>query len=68
MVSCDETAAVDVSDFLEHKRKAMQAHASQIDDQSFFLQMPPDVFAHAFGTEWYIRDGQGPGLTESELI
>ena len=62
------TAAVDVSAYLEHKRKAMQAHASQIDEQSFFLQMPPDVFAHAFGTEWFIRDGQGPGITETELI
>lgn len=62
------TAAVDVTAYLEHKRKAMQAHASQIDEQSFFLQMPPDVFAHAFGTEWYIRDGQGPGITETELL
>jgi len=62
------TAAVDVSAFLEHKRRAMRAHASQIDDQSFFLQMPPEAFAHAFGTEWFIRDGQGPGITESELI
>lgn len=62
------TAAVDVTAFLEHKRKAMQAHASQIDEQSFFLQMPPDAFAHAFGTEWYIRDGQGPGITETELL
>lgn len=62
------TAAVDVTAYLEHKRMAMQAHASQIDDQSFFLQMPPDMFAHAFGTEWYIRDGQGPGITETGLL
>ena len=62
------TGAVDVSAYLEHKRKAMQAHASQIDEQSFFLQMPSDVFAEAFGTEWYIRDGQGPGITETSVI
>jgi len=62
------TGAVDVSAFLEHKRKAMQAHASQISEESFFLQMPPDVFAEAFGTEWYIRDGQGPGITETAVI
>ena len=62
------TGAVDVGAFLEHKRKAMQAHASQISEESFFLQMPPDVFAEAFGTEWYIRDGQGPGITETAVI
>ena len=62
------TAAVDVSDYLEHKRKAMQAHASQISEQSFFLQMPAEAFAYAFGTEWYIRDGQGPGITETAVI
>jgi LmbE family N-acetylglucosaminyl deacetylase len=62
------TAAVDVTEFLDHKRRAMQAHGSQISEQSFFLQMPPDVFGFAFGTEWYIRDGQGPGITETEVL
>ena len=62
------TAAVDVSDYLEHKRKAMQAHASQITEQSFFLQMPPEAFAFAFGTEWFIREGQGPGITETAVV
>jgi LmbE family N-acetylglucosaminyl deacetylase len=62
------TGAVDVSDFLDHKRRAMQAHASQISEQSFFLQMPPEAFAYGFGTEWFIRDGQGPGITETEVV
>jgi len=62
------TGAVDVSDFLDHKRRAMQAHASQIGEQSFFLTMPPEAFAYAFGTEWFIREGQGPGITETELL
>jgi LmbE family N-acetylglucosaminyl deacetylase len=62
------TGAVDVTEFLDHKRRAMQAHASQIGEQSFFLQMPPEAFAFGFGTEWFIRDGQGPGITESELL
>jgi LmbE family N-acetylglucosaminyl deacetylase len=62
------TGAVDVSDFLDHKRRAMQAHASQISEQSFFLQMPPEGFAFGFGTEWFIRDGQGPGITETAVI
>jgi LmbE family N-acetylglucosaminyl deacetylase len=62
------TGAVDVSEFLDHKRRAMQAHASQIGEQSFFLQMPPEGFAIGFGTEWFIRDGQGPGITETDLL
>ena len=62
------TGAVDVSEFLDHKRRAMQAHASQIGEQSFFLQMPPEGFAYGFGTEWFIRDGQGPGITETEIL
>jgi len=62
------TARVDVAEFAEHKRAAMRAHASQISEQSFFLQMPDDVFVRAFGTEWFIRDGQGPGITETELL
>jgi LmbE family N-acetylglucosaminyl deacetylase len=62
------TAAVDVSPFLDHKRRAMQAHASQISEQSFFLQMPLEAFANGFGTEWFIRAGQGPGITETDLL
>jgi LmbE family N-acetylglucosaminyl deacetylase len=62
------TCVVDVSDFVTHKRAAMRAHASQIADDHFMLQMPDDVFAKAFGREWFIRDGQGPGVTEAELL
>jgi len=62
------TAAVDVTPYLEHKRRAMRAHASQITEQSFFLAMPDDAFAYAFGTEWFIREGQGPGITETDLL
>jgi LmbE family N-acetylglucosaminyl deacetylase len=62
------TAAVDVSAYLAHKRNAMRAHASQIGEQSFFLTMPEEAFARGFGTEWFIRDGQGPGITETDLL
>jgi len=62
------TAAVDVTPYLEHKRRAMRAHASQISEQSFFLNMPDEGFRYAFGTEWFIRDGQGPGITETDLF
>ena len=51
------THAIDIRAQLPRKREAMLAHASQIAPDSFFLQMPEDVFAAAFGTEWYIEHG-----------
>jgi LmbE family N-acetylglucosaminyl deacetylase len=54
------TTAVDVTGYLDVKRRAMAAHASQIADNSPFLGMPPDVFAAAWGTEWYVRVGVEP--------
>jgi len=48
------THAIDVAPFVGTKREAMQAHESQIAPDSFFLKMPENVFAMAFGTEWYI--------------
>jgi len=49
------THAVDVSAFVERKRASMEAHASQISDESFFMKMPPEAFAMAFGTEWFVQ-------------
>ena len=65
------TTSVDVSAYLERKRQAMAAHASQISETSFFLTMPPEVFNRAFGTEWYIRRGVVPaadGTKETSLV
>lgn len=62
------TATVDVREYLGVKRSAMRAHASQIAEQSFFLAMPDEAFSEAFGSEWFIRDGQGPGVTEKDLM
>lgn len=54
------TLRVDVSDWVSHKRAAISAHRSQVTDSSLFLEMDPDVFALAFGTEWYIEDDRTP--------
>jgi len=62
------TCAVDVRDYVPRKRDAMRAHASQIGEKHFMLTMPDDAFEEAFGTEWFIRDGQGPGITETDLL
>ena len=57
------TMAVDVSAFVDRKRESMACHASQITDQSFFMQMPPETFAMAFGIEWFIEPGRPGGAT-----
>ncbi len=49
------TTAVDVLPWIDRKRRAMQAHASQISEDSFFLSMPDDVFSLVWGREWYIQ-------------
>jgi LmbE family N-acetylglucosaminyl deacetylase len=46
---------VDVTRWIDEKRQAMRAHASQIGETSFFLSMPEDVFSMVWGREWYIR-------------
>jgi LmbE family N-acetylglucosaminyl deacetylase len=55
------TTVVDVSAYLDQKRRAMVAHASQIAETSFFLSMPPEAFAAAFSLEWFILRGRTPG-------
>ncbi len=62
------TTTVDVSDFVEAKRAAMAAHASQIGPESFFLQLPPDAFAASFGQEWFIRRGPERASAEDTLF
>jgi LmbE family N-acetylglucosaminyl deacetylase len=68
MPEAEITTAVDVREFIAVKRASMAAHASQMSDASFLLGMPDDAFLAAFGTEWYIRRGAPPGITEHELL
>ena len=62
------TTTVDVRSFLDRKRAAMVAHASQIQESSFFLKLPPDAFREGFGYEWFIRRGAPPGTHETDLF
>ncbi|MGH9246186.1 MAG: PIG-L family deacetylase [Acidimicrobiales bacterium] len=62
------TTTVDIRAFVDHKRRAMMAHASQIPVDSWFLTLPPEAFAWAFGTEWFIRVGAEAGTTETALF
>lgn len=77
----DLTHAVDVTAHLPAKRASMEAHTSQTTSSgpelstgsgattrtlALFLQIPPDLFGLAFGTEWYVdrRVAGGAGLTD----
>lgn len=62
------TTVVDVRAFAKQKRAAMAAHASQIAESSFFLQLPEDAFVASFGQEWFIRDGAPAGRHETWLF
>jgi LmbE family N-acetylglucosaminyl deacetylase len=62
------TTRVDVRDVLAVKRAALAAHASQIDETSFFRTMPDEIFGMAFGTEWFIRRNAPEGTRETWLF
>lgn len=63
------TTSVDVNRFIEQKRAAVVAHASQM-DESFFSKMPPEAFALGFGEEHFIRahDTTGTPVPEDDLF
>jgi LmbE family N-acetylglucosaminyl deacetylase len=60
MPEAELTLGVDVAPWLARKRAALRCHRSQVTDTSLFLQMPEDLFARAFGTEWFIEHGVDP--------
>ncbi len=62
------TTTVDVTPWLGAKRASMAAHGSQIPDDSFFLAMPGEAFAMAFGQEWFIRTSPPAPGTDDWLL
>jgi len=63
------TTVVDVTAYLDKKREAMAVHASQIPESSFFLSLPAEAFAAAFGQEWFIlRGSTADGVVERDLF
>jgi LmbE family N-acetylglucosaminyl deacetylase len=54
--------AVDVSQYVPRKRKALACHASQTSDAGQILALPEEQFAAVFGTEWFTEPGRPPGL------
>ncbi|MEO5901614.1 MAG: PIG-L family deacetylase [Ilumatobacteraceae bacterium] len=59
---------VDVSASVAQKRRSIESHASQVTDTGMFLSMPDELFAVAFGTEWFIERGVEPGLRDGFLF
>jgi LmbE family N-acetylglucosaminyl deacetylase len=62
------THEVDVTDYVGAKRRAIACHESQVSDSSFFLSMPEERFAAAFGVEWFIERGRPPGMRPGWLF
>lgn len=62
------TTTIDVHDFVDRKIASMVAHASQIPPDSFFLTMPPEIFAATFGQEFYIRHGEPVAGADTWLL
>ena len=64
------TTAVDVSEFVDRKRQALEAHVSQNDPNSWFATMQDQIFRVAFGTEHYqlARGKPGTALPEDDLF
>jgi len=60
------THTVDVAAFVDQKKQSMRAHASQINDSSFFMVMPEEAFAAAFGQEWFI-DPSSPRAPDAPM-
>lgn len=62
------TTWIDVREHTARKRQAMAAHASQIDETAFFLQLPFEAFEMLFGWEWYICRDETPGGRSPNLF
>jgi LmbE family N-acetylglucosaminyl deacetylase len=60
------TTTVDTSAVAERKRRALAAHASQL-DESWWVKLPPDAIPDLFGEESFIRayDRTGAPLPET---
>jgi LmbE family N-acetylglucosaminyl deacetylase len=64
------TTTIDIRPVLERKREALFAHGTQINGDSWFGKIPPEVVEEAFGYEYFIRvaDTTGAPLPEDDLF
>ncbi len=64
------TTTIDIRPVLERKREALFAHGTQVNGDSWFGKVPPEVLESAFGYEYFIRvaDTTGAPLPEGDLF
>lgn len=62
------TTTVDVSAYIDIKRASLEAHRTQMGPDQFFMKLPPDLFAEAFGTETFQRVAGPGGANETGLF
>jgi len=64
------TTTIDIRPVLERKRAALFAHGTQVNGDSWFGKIPPEVVEGAFGYEYFIRvaDTTGAPLPEDDLF
>jgi N-acetyl-1-D-myo-inositol-2-amino-2-deoxy-alpha-D-glucopyranoside deacetylase len=63
------TTRVDISAFLDQKRRSMDCHRTQRQDMGWLLELPPDLGATVLGLETYVlrwRDGDDVPSTHRE--
>ncbi|MEO5680930.1 MAG: PIG-L family deacetylase [Acidimicrobiales bacterium] len=62
------TTVVDVAAHAPAKLAAMRCHQTQVGDMAFFLGMSDEVFAQAFGREWFVRLRAPAGAPADHLV
>jgi len=64
------TTTIDIRPVLPRKREALLAHGTQVNGDSWFGKIPPEVIETAFGYEYFIRaaDTTGASLPEDDLF
>jgi LmbE family N-acetylglucosaminyl deacetylase len=64
------TTTIDIRPVLERKREALFAHGTQINGDSWFGKIPPEIVEEAFGYEYFIRvaDTTGAPVPEDDLF
>jgi mycothiol conjugate amidase Mca len=62
------TTTVDVSAYVQTKRAALESHRTQMGPEQFFMKLPPELFADAFGRESFQRVAGAGEPHETDLF
>ncbi len=63
------TTIVDIHKYVDTKRSALAAHATQMGQEQFFMRLPPALFGEIFGRETFqLISGPSSGSPEDDLF